>query len=93
LRFFFVIAPGPVERHRVGRSISCSIRSFTSSTVKRLLPCTVLKTDWEGLLDAAVAPVCVDALAVRPRDVRYSPQSGHSSAQFVRPLSASNGQC
>jgi hypothetical protein len=46
LRFFFIIAPGPFERHRVGRSIGCSIRSFTSSTVKRLLPCTL--TDWEG---------------------------------------------
>ena len=66
LRFFFVIAPGPVERHRVGRSISRSIRSFTASTVKRLLPCTLMKTDWEGPLDAAVPPVCVDALAALP---------------------------
>ena len=52
-----------------------------------------MKTDCERPLDAAVPPVCVDALAARPRDVRYSPQSGHSSAQFARPLSAGNGQC
>jgi hypothetical protein len=27
----------------------------------------------------------------RPRHVRYSPQSGHSSARFARPLSANSG--
>ena len=30
-------------------------------------------------------------IAQRPRHVRYSPQSGHSSARFARPLSA-NGR-
>jgi hypothetical protein len=30
-------------------------------------------------------------IASRPRHVRYSPQSGHSSARFARPLSATNG--
>src|SRR6476469_4436643 len=43
------------------RSIRCSIRSFTSSAVKRLLPCTLMKTDCEGPLGAAPPPVCVDA--------------------------------
>ena len=30
-------------------------------------------------------------IASRPRHVRYSPQSGHSSARFARPLSAISG--
>ena len=30
-------------------------------------------------------------IASRPRHVRYSPQSGHSSARFACPLSASSG--
>ena len=30
-------------------------------------------------------------IASRPRHVRYSPQSGHSSARFARPLSANSG--
>ena len=38
--------------------------------MKRLLPCTLMKTDWEGPLDAAVPPVCVDALAALPPPMR-----------------------
>jgi len=30
-------------------------------------------------------------IASRPRHVRYSPQSGHSTARFARPLSAKSG--
>ena len=45
--------------------------------------------------DSERRDVCFGSLAdtaLRPRHDRYSPQSGHSSAQFARPLSANSGR-
>ena len=59
--------------------------------MKRLLPCTLMKTDWEGPLDAAVPPVCVDFLAARPRHVRYPLKADiHQGGLHVRLVPATD---